>query len=246
MNAKKVIVITGGTTGIGYACAEYLLEKGYEVIITGRSEENLNDALKRLGNNASGFLSDASSLTAIDQLVKSIKQKFHQIDGIFINAGIFKSLSFENTPEEVFDETMNVNFKGAFFMIQKFIGLMKNPSSIVLNTSLVVYKAFADTSVYTASKAALESIAKVLNLELAQRGIRVNMISPGVTESPIQQKSGMTADSIKDLLDHFSKTSPIGRIVQPADIAPILEFLISDKSMVLRNEKIIVDGGTTM
>jgi len=246
MNTKKVIVITGGTTGIGFACAKYLLENGYEVVVTGRSEPNLNDALERLGNKATGFLSDTSSLSDIDQLVKSVKEKFHQIDGLFINAGIFKSVSFEDTAENVFDETMNVNFKGAFFTVQKFIPLMKNQSSIVLNTSVVVYKAFADTSIYTASKAALESIAKVLNIELAPKGIRVNIISPGVTASPIQQKSGMSEDAIKNMLDHFSKTSPIGRIVQPEDIAPVLEFLISDKSMVLRNEKIIVDGGTTM
>lgn len=123
---------------------------------------------------------------------------------------------------------------------------MNKPASIVLNTSFVVYRAFANTSAYSASKAALESIAKVLNLELAEKGIRVNVISPGVTESPIQQKSGMSEDAIKDLLQYYADHSPIGRTVQPADIAPVLEFLVSDRSLVLRNEKIIVDGGTTM
>lgn len=243
---KKVIVITGGTTGIGFACAEYLLNKGYEVIITGRSESNLSDALEKLNNKVTGFLSDTSKLSDIDKLVSSVKEKFAKVDGLFVNAGIFKSSSFEMTTEEIFDETMNINFKGAFFTAQKFVPIMNNPSSIVLNTSIVVFKAFSDTSVYTASKSAIESIAKVLNLELAQKGIRVNIISPGVTESPIQQKSGMSDDAIKNLLDHFSNTSPIGRIVKPKDIAPILEFLVSDNSLVLRNEKIVVDGGTTM
>ena len=135
---------------------------------------------------------------------------------------------------------------GLFFTVQKFVPLMNNPSSVVLNTSVVVFKAFATTSVYTASKAALEGIAKVLNIELAEKGIRINIISPGVTESPIQKKSGMSDESIKNMLDHFSATSPIGRIVQPKDIAPVLEFLVSNNSLVLRNEKIIVDGGTTM
>ena len=243
---KKVIVITGGTTGIGFACAEYLLDKGYEVIITGRSESNLSDALEKLNNKVTGFLSDTSKLSDIDKLVSSVKEKFAKIDGLFVNAGIFKATGFEQTSEEIFDETMSINFKGAFFTTQKFVPIMNNPSSIVLNTSIVVFKAFADTSVYTASKAAIESVAKVLNLELAQKGIRVNIISPGVTESPIQQKSGMSDDAIKNLLDHFSNTSPIGRIVKPKDIAPILEFLVSDNSLVLRNEKIVVDGGTTM
>jgi NAD(P)-dependent dehydrogenase (short-subunit alcohol dehydrogenase family) len=243
---KKVIVITGGTTGIGFACAEHLLVKGYEVVITGRSEKNLNEALKKLDYKATGFLSDTSKLSDIDELVNLVKEKYTKIDGLFVNAGIFKSSSFEETTEEIFDETMNINFKGAFFTIQKFVPILKNPSSVVLNTSIVVFKAFADTSIYTASKAAFESIAKVLNLELAPKGIRVNIISPGVTESPIQQKSGMSDDAIQNLLDHFSSTSPIGRIVKPKDIAPILEFLVSDNSLVLRNEKIIIDGGTTM
>jgi NAD(P)-dependent dehydrogenase (short-subunit alcohol dehydrogenase family) len=246
MNSKKTIVITGGTTGIGFACAEYLIENGYEVIITGKSEKNLNQAIVKLKGKATGFVSDTSDVKEIDNLVHSVREKFENVDGLFVNAGIFKASTFEETSEDFFDETMNVNFKGAFFTIQKFVPIMKNPSSIVLNTSIVVFKAFANTSIYTASKAAIESIAKVLNIELAPKGIRVNIISPGVTESPIQAKSGMSEDAIQNLLEHFVKTSPIGRIVQPRDIAPVLEFLVSDKSLVLRNEKIIVDGGTTM
>ncbi|GAA3772225.1 SDR family oxidoreductase [Flavobacterium ginsengiterrae] len=243
---KKKIIITGGTTGIGFACASYLLKNGYEVIITGKSEKNLKNAIEKLDNKVAGYLCDISDLAAIDEFVNSIKEKFGKIDGVFINAGIFKSVSFENTTEELFDETLNTNFKGSFFTIQKFIPILNNPASIVLNTSIVVDKAFLNTSIYTASKAALESICKVLNLELASKGIRINIISPGVTESPIQQKSGMTDEAIKDLLHHFSSTSPLGRIVKPDDIAPILEFLVSEKSIVLRNEKIIVDGGSTL
>lgn len=243
---NKTIVITGGTTGIGFACAEYLLGLNYQVIITGKTKKNLDNAVSRLGNNSVGILSDVSSLNDIDDLVSKVKGQFGKIDGLFINAGIFKASTFEKTSEELFDETMNVNFKGAFFTVQKFIPILKNPSSIVLNTSIVVFKAFADTSVYTGSKAALESLSQVLNIELADKGIRVNVVSPGVTESPIQKKSGMSDEAIDNLLKHFSSTSPIGRIVQPTDIAPIVEFLLSDKSQVLRNEKIIVDGGTTL
>lgn len=243
---KKIVVITGGTTGIGFACAEHLISAGYEVIITGKLARNVTIAVQKLGNGVTGFVSDTSDLNAIDTLVSSILSKYGKIEGLFINAGIFRASSFEQTSESIFDETMNVNFKGAFFTIQKFLPILNNPASIVLNTSFVVFRAFANTSVYTASKAALESVAKVLNLELAARGIRVNIISPGVTESPIQKKSGMTDHAIKNLLEHFTKTSPLGRIIQPGDIAPVLEFLVSDKSLVLRNEKIVVDGGTTL
>ncbi|WP_299431223.1 SDR family oxidoreductase [uncultured Maribacter sp.] len=242
----KIILITGGTTGIGFTCAKYLLNLKYQVIITGRVKKNLDSAVSELGNNSIGFLSDTSSLKDIDELVLKVKNLFGKIDGLFVNAGIFKASNFEETSEELFNETMNINFKGAFFTVQKFVPILKNPSSILLNTSIVVFKAFADTSVYTASKAALESISKVLNIELASKGIRVNIVSPGVTESPIQKKSGMSDEAINNLLEHFSATSPIGRIVQPTDIAPIVEFLLSDKSQVLRNEKIIIDGGTTL
>ncbi|MGG6232264.1 SDR family oxidoreductase [Tenacibaculum sp. SDUM215027] len=242
----KIIVITGGTTGIGFACAEYLVSLNYQVIITSRTKENLEEATSRLGNNSFGMLSDTSSLSDIDDLVMKIKKQFGKIDGLFVNAGVFKASSFEETSEELFEETMNINFKGAFFAVQKFVPILKNPSSIVLNTSIVVFKAFTNTSVYTASKAALESLSKVLNIELKDKGIRVNIVSPGVTESPIQKKSGMTDEAINNLVEHFSSTSPIGRILVPKDIAPIVEFLLSDKSLVLRNEKIIVDGGTTL
>ncbi len=243
---QKNIVITGGTSGIGFCCAKYLLEKGYHVIITGRDQQNLDRALAGLGNQAKGILSDTSQLKEIEKLVNIIKSKYPSIDGLFINAGIFKAASFEKTEEDIFDETMNINFKGAFFTIQKFLPILNNPASIVLNTSIVVFKAFADTAVYTASKAALESIAKVLNIELASKGIRVNIVSPGVTKSPIQKKSGMTDAAIENLLEHFSENSPIGRIVLPEDIAPVVEFLLSNNSKVLRNEKIIIDGGTTL
>ncbi len=243
---NKIIVITGGTSGIGFACAEYLISLKYQVVITGRTKENLDKAVSNLGNNSFGILSDTSSLSDIDDLVTKVKVQFGKIDGLFINAGIFKASNFEETSEELFDKTMNINFKGAFFTVQKFIPILKNPASVVLNTSIVVFKAFADTSVYTASKAALESLSKVLNIELAIKGIRVNIVSPGVTKSPIQKKSGMSDEAINNLLEHFSTTSPIGRIVLPKDIAPIVEFLLSDKSQVLRNEKIIVDGGTTL
>ncbi|WKN45658.1 SDR family oxidoreductase [Tunicatimonas pelagia] len=243
---NKIVLITGGTTGIGFACADYLLGLDYQVIITGRTRENVDHAVTKLGTNCVGILSDTSSLEHIDDLVAKVKNQFGKIDGLFVNAGIFKASSFQETTESLFDETMNVNFKGAFFTIQKFIPILNNTASVVLNTSVVVFKSFANTSIYTASKAALESIAKVLNIELAARGIRVNVVSPGVTETPIQKKSGMTDEAIDSLLEHISSTSPIGRIVQPTDIAPVVEFLLSDKSQVLRNEKVIVDGGTTL
>ncbi|MGH1336196.1 MAG: SDR family oxidoreductase [Aureispira sp.] len=242
----KTILITGGTSGIGFACAAYLLQHNYQVLITGQNPENLKKALEQLGDKATGYLSDTSSMQDIVQLAKKVKATFNRIDGLFINAGIFQAASFEATTEDLFDKTMGINFKGAFFTMQHFIPLLNNPSSIVLNTSVVVFKSFSNTSVYTASKAALESVAKVLNVELKDKGIRINTVSPGVTRTPIQQKSGMTTTAIEQLMDHFSAVAPLGRIVEPEDIAPIVAFLMSDHSFALRNAKIVVDGGSTL
>jgi len=244
--STKTIVITGGNSGIGLACAKYLVQQEYQVIITGRNPQTLQTALSELGPNAEGYVSDTSDLKQIDALVAQLTNQQQQIDGLFINAGIFQPASFEGTTEALFDQTMQINFKGAFFTIQKFLPLLKSPSAIVLNSSIAVFKAFANASIYTASKAALESIAQVLNLELAPKGIRVNVISPGVTHTPIQKRAGMTEEQIGQMVKDITATSPIGRVLVPEDIAPILEFLVSDRSQVLRNEKIVVDGGTTL
>ena len=243
---KKTIVITGGNSGIGFECANYLLKNNYDVIITGRNESKLESALKKLGNSAKGYLVDAGDLRQIDNWVHSLKSEGVEIDGLFINAGVFLAANFESTTEDIFDSTMNVNFKGPFFTIQKILPLMNNPSSIVLNTSIVVFKAFKNTSIYTSSKAALESLSNVLNVELAPRGIRTNIISPGITKTPILEKAGMSKEDVDELMKNLESSLPIGRSVLPTDIAPILGFLMSDKSLVLRNEKIIVDGGSTL
>lgn len=243
---KKTILITGATSGIGFACAAFLIQHDFKVIITGRNQSKIDEALIKLDAEVEGYLVDSANLAHIDQLVSTLQSKKQKLDGLFLNAGIFKPSSLEATTEEMFDETMNINFKGPYFMIQKFIPLMNNPSSIVLNTSIVVFKAFTGTSVYTASKAALESIAKILNLELADKGIRTNIISPGVTKTPILEKSGMSSEEVDGLMRDLGNSLPIGRALLPKDIAPILKFLISDESKVLRNEKIIIDGGSTL
>ncbi|MEO0473577.1 MAG: SDR family oxidoreductase [Bacteroidota bacterium] len=243
---QKTIVITGGNSGIGFACADYLIKHDFHVIITGRDSTKLDHALQKLGGKAEGYLVDAGDLTQIDGWVQSLQSEGRKIDGLFINAGIFVAAEFESTTEEIFDTSMNINFKGPFFTIQKFLPLLNNPSSIVLNTSIVVFKAFMNTSIYTSSKAALESLARVLNIELAPRGIRTNIISPGVTKTPILEKAGMSRSEVDQLMKSLEDSLPIGRAVLPTDIAPVLKFLMSDESMVLRNEKIIIDGGSTL
>ena len=239
-------MITGGTSGIGFHCAAYLIQQGYQVILTGRNQDKIQDTINKLGSSAAGYLVDSGNLDQLDRLISILQAKAQKIDGLFLNAGIFKPAEFEQTTESLFDETMNINFKGPFFAIQRFIPLLNNPSSVVLNTSIVVDKAFRNTAAYTASKAALESICKVLNLELAPKGIRTNVISPGVTKTPILEKAGMSSKAVEDLMKNLEQSLPIGRPVLPTDIGPILAFLLSEASQVLRGEKIVVDGGSTL
>lgn len=242
----KTILITGGTSGIGLACAAYLLDQNYKVIVTGRSETKLNQALEHLGGRALGQVADIANPKHTSALVDWLNANELTLDGVFLNAGVFQPAAFEASDEALFDTTMNINFKGAFFTAQQLVPLMRNPSSLVFNTSIAVFKAFATAAVYSASKAALESIAKVLNLELANKGIRVNVLSPGVTRTPIQEKAGMTEEQINAMMEGIAQQSPLGRVVLPEDIAPVLEFLLSDRSLALRNQSLVVDGGSTL
>ena len=242
---KKKILITGATSGIGLSAAKYLLEAGYDVFITGRSADHLKSAQVALNHSASSYLADSSSLADIDRMVADIEQSHGKLDGVFLNAGVFQPASFANSTEKLFDETFNINFKGAFFTLQKILPLLNNPASIVLNTSLVVQKAFTNASAYTASKAALDSLAGVLNLELAERGVRINTISPGVTRTPIQEKSGMSASDIEGL-QQFGIDTALGRLIQSDDIAPAIEFLLSDKSIAMRGVRLDVNGGAAL
>ena len=243
---RKTVVITGGNSGIGLACADYLSQRNFRVLITARNPSRLEACIRALGGRVEGYLVDAGNLDQIGAWVAQLAAKGERSDGLFINAGIFRATDFESTTEAIFDQTMQVNFKGPFFTIQKLLPLFQRPASIVLNTSVAVMRAFPNTSAYTASKAALESLAQVLNVELADWGIRTNIISPGVTNTPILEKAGLSKDEVSDLLERLADSLPIGRAVLPTDIAPILRFLVSDESLVLRNEKIIVDGGATL
>ena len=241
---KKTILITGGTSGIGLASAAYLINTGYNVLITGRSAENLRTAKEILGHQVHTYLCDAVKISDIEHLAEAIQKDHQRLDGIFINAGVYQSSALSETSERFFDEMMNINFKGAFFTIQKLLPLLNLQSSIVLNTTLLLEKAFANASVYIASKAALDAIANVLNIELADREIRVNIISPGTTITPIQEKAGMNEEDMVNFYA-FGESSPLGRMIMPNDIAPVVEFLMSDKSIAMRGVRLGVDGGIT-
>src|SRR6267142_1314626 len=197
----KVAVVTGGNSGIGLATAIRFQEEGAKVAILGRSRKTLDEAVKTIGNGVVAVQADVAKLTDIDKLYAEVSKKLGKIDVLFVNAGVAKFVPFAETSESTFDEQFDINIKGAYFTIQKALPLLNDGASIILNTSVVDQKGTAGASAYAATKAALRSLARTTAAELAGRGIRVNVVSPGPIETPIIGRTGLPQDAI----DAFAK-----------------------------------------
>lgn len=239
----KVAVITGGTTGIGKAAAKLFHEQGARVFITGRNEKTLTEAKKHLPDDVSAIRSDASKLEDIEALAAELKKKAGRVDVLYVNAGIAKFMPFESITPEIFDEMFNINFRGAYFTIQKLLPLMGEGSSIVLTTSIAAHLGMATSSAYGATKAALSSLARTLSNELAPRGIRVNEVSPGPIETPIYGELGMPADQVAGFKGMMSELVPVKRFGSAEEVAKAALFLASADSSYLLGSKIRIDGG---
>jgi NAD(P)-dependent dehydrogenase (short-subunit alcohol dehydrogenase family) len=241
--AGKIAVITGGTTGIGQAAARLFHEEGARVFITGRSEQTLAEAKKLLPDGITAIQSDASRLEDIDELAATLKEKAGRIDVLYVNAGVAKFMPFESITPEIFDDMFATNMRGAYFTIQKLLPLLGDGSSIVLTTSIAADLGMANSSAYSATKAALSSLARTLSNELAPRGIRVNEVSPGIIETPIFAKLGMPADQVEGMKGMMTDMVPIKRMGAPEEVAKAALFLASDDSSYLLGSKIRIDGG---
>jgi NAD(P)-dependent dehydrogenase (short-subunit alcohol dehydrogenase family) len=239
----KVAIVTGGNSGIGLATAKEFKQQGARVVITGRDQQTLDEAKRELGGDVLAVRSDASSLTDIDKLFAVVKEKFGRIDVLFINAGVGKFVPLESVTEEFFDSIMDINFKGAYFTIQKALPLLNDNASIVLNASINAYIGMPNSSVYAASKAALITLARTLSAELVDRGIRVNVVSPGPVTTPIFGKLGIAADALDETLKNIKAQVPMKRFGRPEEIAKTVLFLASDDSSFLLGTEIVADGG---
>jgi NAD(P)-dependent dehydrogenase (short-subunit alcohol dehydrogenase family) len=216
----KVAVITGGNSGIGYATARVLNEKGAKVIITGRRKEAIEKASSTL--NVSGLLADQSNLSDIDVLVTKVKEDFGKVDILLINAGITKFAPIESTTEDMFDEIMNVNFKGAYFTLSKFIDVLNDNASVILLSSTSATISPQNASVYAASKAAINAVMKIAALELASRKIRVNAVSPGPVATEIMNKLGLD-DSVEA---QIINSIPLSRLSKADEVADLIAYLL--------------------
>ena len=241
---NKVAVITGGNSGIGYATAKQLKEQGATVIITGRRKEAIEKAASELGVTA--IVADQSNVADTESLVAQVKQDFGQVDILFINAGITTKGTIEEATEELFDSVMDINFKGAYFTLSRFIPSMKVGASVVFLSSNTASMSYAGTSVYSSSKAALNSVVKIAALELAPRKIRVNSVSPGPTETEIMKKMGLDEAAVTTLMSAIVDTIPLKQMGTSEDVAKMVSHLSSDASKFITGADFIMDGGMVL
>jgi NAD(P)-dependent dehydrogenase (short-subunit alcohol dehydrogenase family) len=240
----KTAVITGGNSGMGYASARKLKALGAKVIITGRNPEALNSAASELGVDS--VLADQANLQDLDRLVVQVGERLDGVDILFINAGVASFAPVEHTGEEQFDNIMNINFKGAFFTLQKFLPLLNEGASVINLSSINAYTGMPNTSVYAASKAALNSLTRTAATELAPRKIRVNSINPGPVNTAIFGKLGMPVEAINEFAGAMQNRIPLKRFGEADDIANLVAFLASDDASFITGAEYNIDGGTNV
>jgi NAD(P)-dependent dehydrogenase (short-subunit alcohol dehydrogenase family) len=239
----KIALITGGTTGIGFASAQLFLKEGARVIVTGRNPKNVDEAQKALGANALAVVSDASNLSATDALMKRVAEKFGRIDVLFANAGIGQFAPAEQVDEGMFDRHFDLNVKGLFFTVQKSLKLLSEGASVLLTASVASRKGFAGATIYCATKAAVRSFGRTLATELAPRRIRVNTISPGPVLTPIFGKLDMPKEQVDAVTASMAQSVAFKRLGRPEEIATLALFLASDDASFITGAEIFADGG---
>ena len=242
--AGKIAVITGGSSGIGLATARRFVEEGAHVVITGRREKELKEAAAFIGRNVTTVAGDVSRLEDLDRLYVAVKEKHGHIDVLFANAGAGTIAPLEAATEAHFDQTFDVNVKGLFFTVQKALPLFKDGGSIILTSSVSNVLGLQGFSAYAASKAAVRNFARGWTLELKDRKIRVNCMSPGAIDTPaLATTTGLTAEQAEQAAAQFTTQIPMGRRGMPEEIAAAVVFLASDESSYITGVDLAVDGG---
>ena len=242
--AGKIAVITGGNSGIGLATAKRFVEEGAHVVITGRREKDLKEAAAFIGRSVTTVAGDVSRLEDLDQLYAVVKEKHGHIDILFANAGGGTVAPLATATESHFDKTFDVNVKGVFFTVQKALPLFKDGGSIILTSSVSNVLGLPGFSAYAASKAAVRNLARAWTLELKDRRIRVNSMSPGPIDTPaLETTTGLTAEQAKEAVAQFTAQIPMGRRGLPQETAAAVVFLASDESSYITGIDLAVDGG---
>ncbi len=242
--ANKNILITGGNSGIGLAAAQEFDREGSRVAICGLNEGSLQAAKETLGPGSLAVHADVSNLTDLDTMFATIKREFGHLDGVFVNAGYSVFLPFEEMTEQNFDRVIAVNFKGVYFTIQKALPLLRKGSSVIINASVGAWKGWPTTSTVSTCKAAVVHLARILSAELVDRGIRVNSLSPGPTDTAMFGRfpGEEQGEAVKDVL---RTNNPSKRMADPLEIAKLAVYLASDDSAYVVGADFLIDGGVT-
>lgn len=241
----KRALITGGTTGIGFETARQFMREGARVIVTGLQDETLARARQQLGTEALVVQSDAGDVQAQRRLADLVGEHFGRLDVAVLNAGIGVFKPLEQWDEEAFDRSFAINFRGPFFLLQALAPMLANPASVLLIGSVNAHIGMPGSSVYSATKAALRSLARTMSGELAQRGVRVNTLSPGPVSTPIYAKLGLPAEALRQMESSLLAQMPAGRFGRPEEMAQAAVFLASDESAFSVGSELVMDGGFT-
>ena len=234
----KIAIVTGGSAGIGLGTAKRFVEEGAYVFITGRRQAELDKAVAEIGRNVTAIQADASNLADIDRIYSIVKDRAGRIDVLFVNAGFYELGTFGEITEEHFDKTFNTNVRGLLFAVQKALPLLSKGSSVILNGSIASIKGYPSFSVYDATKAAVRSFARGWIVDLKGRDIRINVLSPGHTETP-----GLAVLADEGVRAAMMANVPLGRMGTPDDLAKAAVFLASDDSSYITGVELFVDGG---
>lgn len=236
--AGKVAVITGGTSGLALATAHVFVAEGAYVFLTGRRQEQLDEAVQAIGRNVTGVLGDAANLADLDRLYAIVQQQKGRVDILFASAGYAEFGKLGAISETLFDTTFDLNVRGTLFTVQKALPLFAEDGSIILNGSMAGSKGFAAHSVYSASKAALRAFARCWLIDLQDRRIRVNVLSSGVIDTP-----GLDLAAEPEAKAHLATLIPRGELGRPEEVATIALFLASSDSSFVNGSEIFADGG---
>jgi NAD(P)-dependent dehydrogenase (short-subunit alcohol dehydrogenase family) len=241
--SNKVVVVTGGTSGIGLATAKAFAAEGAALFVTGRRQDALDAAVKQIGGRVTGVRGDMAVLADIDRLYDAVQQKHAQIDVVFANAGGGELAPLGAITEAHYQSTFDTNVKGVIFTVQKALPLLRDGGAIVLTSSTTSVSGTPAFSVYSATKAAVRNFARNWMLDLKDRRIRVNAISPGVTDTAGLNELFGGGDQAENVKKSLTDLIPAGRVGQPAEIAKAVLFLASDDASFINGVELFVDGG---